>query len=426
MDGVLRDRAQTPPPPQAMLTFEDDARVVRRNRLVRAVASAPLALGIALTCAGLTTADGAGLGFAVAWLGLGGFLYAWARNPTPSERCARVRADARGLFLDGKLAIGAPRVRAGWVQPRPHGPPIVHVSARRARDVELVVRDIERGRALLRALEVDAAQASAQFWTYARPLGEPRAFARAASLGGLVLAFGLVAGQSTPLALALAVVALFVLFSGVAVPTRVTVGADGVLLRWLGTQRFVAWPSVVAVEAFDGGVVLALDGGRWLTLRTPAAHERHHPERDAMVERMRTAWRPYAQHDAEEPTARLLRRAGARTAEWVRSMRGMLPGTSHEGYRVAAMPPERLWQLVENPRSDRAARTGAALALAPSLDEQGRERLRAAADACAEPRLRLALSTAATTAASGGSDEELAALLDAIESEAAMGADQEG
>jgi hypothetical protein len=417
-----RDDAQT----EAMLTFEDDVVIVQRSGLLLAGACAPLAFGIALACAGLSTADGAGIGFAVAWLGLGGLLYVWARNPAPTERPARVRADARGLFVDGKLALAAARVRGGWVQPRLLAPPVVHVSARRARDVEVVVRDIERGRALLRALEVDATHASAQFWTYARPLGEPRAFARAASLGGLVLAFGLVAGQATPLALALAVVAVLVLFAGVAVPTLVTVGADGVLLRWLGTQRFVPWPSVVAVEAFDGGVVLALDGGRWLTLRTPAAHERHHPERDAMVERLRTAWRPYAQLDAEEPTARLLRRAGARTSEWVRSVRGVIPRARHEGYRIPAVPPERLWQLLENPRSDRAARTGAALALAPSLDEQGRARLHAVADACAEPRLRLALSTAATTAAAGGSDEELAAALDAIEAEAATGADQEG
>jgi hypothetical protein len=142
-----------------------------------------------------------------------------------------------------------------------------------------------------------------------------------------------------------------------------------------------------------------------------------------MIERMRAAWRPHAPRAAEEPAARLLRRAGARTREWVRSLRALTPQRD-DGYRVAATPPERLWRFVEDPRADRAARTGAALALAPSLDEQGRARLRAAADACAEPSVRMALAVAARGAGRAESDEDLAAVLDAIEAEAAPGADR--
>ena len=34
---------------------------------------------------------------------------------------------------------------------------------------------------------------------------------------------------------------------------RLGVGGDGVLLRWLGTVRFVPWSRVTGIEPFDGG-----------------------------------------------------------------------------------------------------------------------------------------------------------------------------
>jgi hypothetical protein len=130
---------------------------------------------------------------------------------------------------------------------------------------------------------------------------------------------------------------------------------------------------------------------------------------------MRVAWRAHVTSRPDEEAARLVRRSGGRTQEWVRAMRSMV--RSEQGYRTGSIPPERLWRIVEDPRADRAARTGAALALAPTLDGQGRERLRVVASSCAEPRLRVALSTAATEAGARGREEDLAATLDALESE---------
>lgn len=408
-------------------TFEDDVLIARRNAPVLAAALAPALFGVTLASAGRPAS--LALGLASFWLGLGLLLYVWARNPCAVERPAHAVADARGLLLDGRLVLEAGRVTSGWLETRAGGPPVVHLRAAaapwRRRAVDVVVRDVESGRALLRVLEVDPTHASAHYWVLARPLGEGRAFARAATLIALVLAFGVVAGQSAPAALALAVVALFALVGGLVVPTRVTVGADGVLVRWLGTVRFVPWTSVVAIEDFDGGVVLALDGGGWLTLRTPADHERHCPERASMVERMRVAWRAHGRggHDAD-PTAVLVRRAGGHTREWVRAMRRIL--SPERGYRTQAMPPEQLWRVVEDACGDRHARTGAALALAPLLDDRGRERMQAAASSCAEPRLRAALQTAATDAAAAAPDDELAAALDALECEGDDEADRAG
>ncbi len=395
--------------------FDDEVLIVQRRPVVLAVSALPVLVGAAFAALGQPSA--LGLGVALAWLGSGLLLYIWGRGIGAAERPARVRAEATGLFVDSRLALSSEQICGGWVQPRAGGAPMAFVSARRRGSLALVVRDLEQGRLLLSALGVDPTCVSAHFYTLARPLSEPRAFARAATLVALVMALGVVAGQTAAAALALAVVTVLVVFVGATVPTRVTVGADGVLLRWLGTLRFVPWTSVLSIDAVDGVVVLAIDGGTWLTLRTPANHERYQPERAAMVERMRAASRAHVLARPDEETARLVRRSGGRTQEWVRAMRAMVRGEDEERYRAGSIPPERLWRVVEDPRADRVARTGAALALAPSLDESGRERLRAAASSCAEPRLRVALVTAATDAGARGREDDLAATLDSLESE---------
>lgn len=400
-----------------MGTFEDEVVLLRRCRLALAGASLPLALGAILACLpGAGSASALALGMALAWLGLGALLYVVARNPAPHEAIARVYACGAGLLLPGRF-VPAERIRGGWIEPRPAAPPVVHVRTDGGGVVSLVVRDLERGHALLAALGLDASHVAATFWTLARPLGEPRTFARVGSLVGIALALGMLAGQESPAASALAVIALIVALLGLVVPTRVSVGADGVHLRWLGTSRFVAWSTVLAVEPFDGGVVLALEGGRWLTLRTPSDHERHDPERFAIVERLRAAWRASQQAHAESVPTAMVRRLGARgarTRDWVRAMRAL--ANEQPGYRSGAVPAEGLWRIVESPHADRDARTGAAIALATSLDAAGRQRLRDAAAACAEPRLRIALATASTPTGAS-SEEELAAALDAIDSE---------
>lgn len=400
-----------------MGTFEDEVVLLRRCRLALAGASLPLVLGAALACLpGAGSASALALGLALAWLGLGALLYVLARNPAPHERRARVYACAAGLLLPGRFVPGE-RIQGGWVEPRADGAPVVHVRTEGGGDVALVVRDVERGRDLLAALGAGASNVVATFWTLARPLGEPRTFARVGALVGIALALGMLAGQESPAASALAVVALLVALLGLVAPTRVSIGVDGVHLRWLGTSRFVAWSTVLEVEPFDGGVVLALEGGRWLTLRTLNEHERYDPERVSMIERLRTAWRASQQTQADAVPTGILRRIGergARTRDWVRAMRTL--AREQPGYRTSAVPPEGLWRIVESPHADRDARTGAAIALATSLDDAGRQRLRDAAAACAEPRLRIALTTASMPTGAA-SEEELAAALDAIDSE---------
>ncbi len=395
-----------------MEAFDEDVLVIRRNRSLLAAAAVPAALGAALARAETSSAVVAGV--VLVWLAMGLLIHVWKRNPVPAETPARAQADARGLFLDGRLLLEGSSIRGGWLQPGWCGLPLVRIRARgMARDVDLAVRDPASGLALLRALGVDPTRTAASYWVMARPLAGRRVLAAAVAAMGLVLTSVFVAGHRTPAALALAVVALAMLVVGTAAPTRVTVGADGVLVQWLGTTRFIRWARVADIEASGHGIVLALESGEWLTLRTPAPHEPHPSERDIVLERMTVAWRACTRRRPDDPVAALVRRAGTDTRVWVRAMRAL--STAWNGYRSVGMPADRLWKVVENPAADRMCRTGAALALGASLDGTGKQRLLAAAASCAEPRLRIALETAAE--ATTTDDDVLAVALEAIESE---------
>ena len=351
----------------------------------------------------------------VGWLGLGGVLYTWSRNPAPLELPARAHADERGLFVDGRRLSRRGGSSAGGSQPRAHGPPVVHVRARwgrrrqprrarrRARPCAPRARSTSTPRGVGALLGARPADRRAEGIRACRGTHRARARVRDGR------------GQAAPVALALAVVALLVMLVGVALPTHVVVGADGVLLRWLGTARFVAWSRVIAVEEFDGGVVLALDGGggsRCARRRSTSATD---PERAAMVERMRVAWRAHAHVRPTSLRRASCRRAGGRTREWVRAMRALV----HEGRRLphreraagAALAHRRRPAC----RSRRAHRCGARPRAAPRRRD---------GTACAPPRSRAPSRACASPSrrrrpipGRRASDDELAATLDAIESE---------
>jgi hypothetical protein len=112
------------------------------------------------------------------------------------------------------------------------------------------------------------------------------------------------------------------------------------------------------------------------------------------------------------PDAAALVGCGARTYDaWIEALREL----SRDGhYRAAALPPEELWRVLEDPAAETSARAGAAMALRESLDAEGRARLRVAGAASASPRVRVALDAIAS---SDADDAELRAALEACASE---------
>jgi hypothetical protein len=102
-----------------------------------------------------------------------------------------------------------------------------------------------------------------------------------------------------------------------------------------------------------------------------------------------------------------LKRANQSTAEWIASLRKASAATE---YRVMAISEEKLWSTLEDPAASPEDRAAALIALRHSLDEKGLKRARKEVEACAEPRLRVALD-----AAIDDKEAELEAALDALD-----------
>jgi hypothetical protein len=112
-----------------------------------------------------------------------------------------------------------------------------------------------------------------------------------------------------------------------------------------------------------------------------------------------------AERAPKSTRAPALSRGGRKTLDWVRALRELGAGSD---YRAARMPKDALWATLEDPAATVEARAAAAVALSHDLDSRERERLRVAADGCAEPRVRVAASLAAE-------DAEEEALADALD-----------
>jgi hypothetical protein len=184
-----------------------------------------------------------------------------------------------------------------------------------------------------------------------------------------------------------------------AIPARIDVGADGVLLRWLGTRRFIPLAHIRSLErTTEGigksrqvGVRLRLEDGD--TVWLPMGDARWADERaGALLERIQEAMDTQA-HGPVTATAALLGRRERGAREWIRELRALGAGANAD-LRTAPVEPEQLWRIVESHGAAPEERAAAAIALSPSLDPRGKERLGVAVDAVADERLRVAIDAA--------------------------------
>ena len=107
----------------------------------------------------------------------------------------------------------------------------------------------------------------------------------------------------------------------------------------------------------------------------------------------------------------LLRRGKRPVSEWIATLRAIGAGANAD-MRTAPLPRENLFRIVESPTSSAAERAAAAVAAGVEIDDDGRARLRRAAEAVAAPRLRIAIEAAA-----GTDDAALAEALSEVEHE---------
>lgn len=196
----------------------------------------------------------------------------------------------------------------------------------------------------------------------------------------------------------------------------VHIGSDGLLVDRRDDQRFVAFDEIEGVEGYEErvggkivvGVVLVLRGGERYVLPIGEHHLGGSERAEALRVRILQALEQDIERRNDDTPAHVhgLDRGERSATEWVRRLRGVGAG-AHAGHRDAPVPPDELWRVVESPAATPCARASAAAALASGLTDEGKRRLRIAADETARPRLRVALTSAI--------DDDDDALVEALE-----------
>ncbi len=392
-----------------------------RNRYVVALGLAPALVGVVAAFETILTGGPEPGGavpmarFLLALVMLSGILTTalFVGNPVPLRKQVRVVADGSGLTLaGGNLAAAA--IRSAVLVPAHDGSTLVRIEQAWRPRIDIHVGDANVGRRLLHALGFDASQRVAPF------RGTSRIFANwwlgtlglSALVGVALAAARFLPGNwaqnvsyVVPFALLLAAFSL--------IPSRIDVGADGVVVTWLGRRRFIACGEISYVEGYvDGfgnsrisGVRLTLQSGEIYSI--PITQQRWQNDRtSAVVQRIREAMEAHRGGAYDDGAVVVgLGRNDMSLAAWIRELRAIGAG-ANATLRTAPVDPSRLWALLESPRAPIEERAAAAVALSAVQDDDANARLRVAAESIADPRLRVAIEAVA-----GADDEALEAAL---------------
>ncbi|NUO49549.1 MAG: hypothetical protein HOV80_11900 [Polyangiaceae bacterium] len=295
------------------------------------------------------------------------------------------------------------------------------------------VKNEQEGHALLRALGFDVTQSVAELrgasdilrWSVAKQL-----------LAILVPVFGLfvpaamasvaLLGPSSPPVTILLVLALVTyVFTMTFSPTKVRIGVDGVVLRWMRRERFVPFSRVKEVRKYQqtrgtktyvGVELLLRDGGVERIVCGQAGWIK--TDVDQILGRIKEAYELHKEMGSESATPNLLAR-GARTTEaWVTALRGIGAGANTD-LRTAPVPAESLLRVVEDASASPALRVGAAVA-ALAGQPDAKPRIRVAATTTASPKLRIALERVADAPDDEQAIAEAIAEVEAAEAESTV------
>jgi len=395
--------------------------VRQRNDSVHYASLVAVVFGVGAFLAFLVAGWPAGAtGIHVALLGLM-FQVFVRRNALARRRARTVNVDATGVTVDGRL-LPASTFTSGYFQPRfgsrrRDRPSVVLLDRARRITFEAEVPNEHAAEEVLRAVGLDAAKKSVEFRALSAALTTfwPRlavgAFAAAIAVlarhGGAQASPGIFMLAFLPAAFALSL------------PSKVVVGVDGILVRWLWRRRFIPHADIVDVTR-EGPHALrirrrsGLDELLWTTKKTSSVSGLEQQRRDAMLARIQAAHRAYLEAGPRADVSALLAR-GARSAREWRSALDALSGD--RGYREASVRPEDLLGVLEDPRAPEDVRAAAAAVLVRKSDDATKARIRVVADATASPKLRVVLDAAAR----GAEDLLDRALEDVVEEPRARG-----
>jgi hypothetical protein len=399
----------------------EGAELVRRNRAWLALGASPYLLGLALFVAAATTGHWL-LALSIPHMtvfGTLGLWWAYSSNRNPVHLPGGITVDDEAVYHAGRLVARRDDLEAGLLSPK-RGEFTVRLQRRGPRpSIVVKVRDAEEGRALLRALGFDAQQTAVELraasslftWGVAKQL-----LVTVAPILVALLLLGMLIGSRSPRVAAFGIPAVglsaFVwMFGLIFSPTRVRIGVDGIVTRWLGKERFIPLSRVTGVGAYEErvggktyvGVAVQLAGGE--RVKIPAGQKGWmQVDPNEIEERIREAQKLH-QDGADAVDARALERGGRDTRAWVAALRALGAGANAD-MRTAPVPAEKLLRIAEDASAPAVVRAGAAVAAGASPD--ARQRLRVAAKTTASPSLRVALER---VAADDATDEALAEAL---------------
>lgn len=295
----------------------------------------------------------------------------------------------------------------GWQSPEERE---IHLRLRNGNIVSAPIEDEREGYALLESLGVDASKR-----TMRMRLG-PVDFLNAITwlLGPFIAMWvgdtiGSALHQNGALAVPIAIVVFILesyLIRRLFGPSHLVIGADGIIVERGFGSTFVPFEEISSIATAPNRVTLKLVNGK--EVRARARHLG--AAESAMIEaRVRDALSVRAQRSAT-PTALAALDRGERNGEaWRQAMAALLD--RNRGYRAAMLTREQVLAVLADPGARADRRIGAAMALMQSGDEEGKARIRIAAESVANRMTRIALETIAD------GELESAAIEEAMEEE---------
>ncbi len=391
--------------------FEARARVVER----RGWAWAALAIAMVGQLWIATGGQHFSLPLVLALLGLFGIsLIGAVAQMRARGRHAVIRTEGTVVTADGKTLVSRGAIASAYVRPGEGNGTCVQMKRRLwpfTIDCDFATDD--EAQRFLHAIGFGIDQRTADFRARLPMVEHTWSFLGATALFGLAALILSATGHDAPKAFFPVYLASMSILNLVLQQGRlVRVGADGIIVRSL-RNRFVPFSEVEAITTrhdADHELVIVMKNGPNITLsfaRKTKWSNGEHPVA-ALAARLRDAMAGSSATGTRIHTTALLARGGRDVAAWAREVR-RLGDETNARYRVAAVPPEDLWRIVEDTSAGQSERVGAAAALHGRLDDGGRARLRVASEATAAPQLRVALKQIA--AASLEDDEALEAAL---------------
>jgi hypothetical protein len=358
-----------------------------------------------------------GPGAAIA-LGFVGVLLALWKPVRPGT----LRVEERVLVVDrggDARRIPLTSIRSGVVVPALYGKRArVEITLASGDEVIAEVESVAEGARLLAEAGIDAARRRSSI-----PLRSPAksAFFRGgtilATIFGMFVGLGVLIGAVGPIRPVFIPVWLFTTAASAWLAAHlmrarsITVGADGLIVPGLFRDAFVPFSSITSVSAERSSVDITLHDQR-----APRVFSADAEAAQTIALRVREAQAASSEASAAQAPLEQLTRGDRPVSAWREAATRLL--ATRGDYRAQSFSEDDLASLIASHEAPAEQRLGAALALAASGDEP-RERVRIAAEACASPTMRVALSTIA----SGEADEQ--AIEEALAEEAAREGDRE-